>query len=224
VEKDGEIFYDSRVANQETATNLYGEGAKYRPNRDKYVASDGSNIELLDGGLFTQNGVLQNNGDRATDVNEMQPPFVPGSVIPQMVNEMSKTEGNRHETLQTGVGPVSVVDNANTVNGVATGDLHSGVGLNLSYPFFGASYYNFRGHVTSGLFVNGQICVPECLSIQSNVLHPIDQTNIEPGIGTPQAGLGVSVVWKYPKEAFRRNSFDPITQQQLNRYYPGYPR
>jgi RHS repeat-associated protein len=63
-EKEG-VFYDSRVVDQQTASQIYGEGATYRPNGDKYDASDGSKIELLDGGSFTQNGQTFTSSDRA---------------------------------------------------------------------------------------------------------------------------------------------------------------
>ncbi len=65
VQKDGEVFYDSRVVDQASATEFYGEGATYRPNGDSYTASDASKVELGDLGFFKQDGVIKTNGDRA---------------------------------------------------------------------------------------------------------------------------------------------------------------
>ncbi|MEQ1922403.1 MAG: RHS repeat-associated core domain-containing protein [Pyrinomonadaceae bacterium] len=65
VQKDGEVFYDSRVTDQTSATELYGEGAKYRPNGDQYTSTNKTKIELGDLGFFKEDGVIKTNGDRA---------------------------------------------------------------------------------------------------------------------------------------------------------------
>ena len=65
VQTEEGVFFDSRVVDQASATAIYGEGAKYRPNGDKYVSSSGTNVELGDLGFYKENGELKTNGDRA---------------------------------------------------------------------------------------------------------------------------------------------------------------
>ena len=81
VHKNGEVFYDSRVINQETATELYGEGAIYRPNGYEYTASDTSKIELGNYGFFKQDGVVKDNGDRAEEALKNQPVDHSGTIL-----------------------------------------------------------------------------------------------------------------------------------------------
>ena len=63
--KDGEMFYDSRVTDQASAKEIYGDKAIYKPNGFKYTASNGHNIQLQDKGNFLDNGRLQVSPDRA---------------------------------------------------------------------------------------------------------------------------------------------------------------
>jgi RHS repeat-associated protein len=67
VQKEGEVFYDSRVVDQQSATEIYGDGAKYRPNGDQYTSSTGTKVELGDLGFFKEDGVIKTNGDRAEE-------------------------------------------------------------------------------------------------------------------------------------------------------------
>ncbi len=81
VQKDGEVFYDSRVVDQASATELYGEGATYRPNGDSYTASDASKVQLGDLGFFKQDGVIKTNGDRAENALANQSVDYSGSIM-----------------------------------------------------------------------------------------------------------------------------------------------
>ncbi len=81
VQKDGEVFYDSRVVDQASATTIYGEGATYRPNGDQYVASDGSKVELGDLGFFKDDGVIKTNGDKAEDALKKQSSSGAGAIM-----------------------------------------------------------------------------------------------------------------------------------------------
>lgn len=81
VQQDGEVFYDSRVVDQASAIELYGDGATYRPNGDQYTASDGSKVELGDLGFFKQDGVIKTNGDRAENALANQSVDYSGSII-----------------------------------------------------------------------------------------------------------------------------------------------
>ncbi|MDY3344201.1 RHS repeat-associated core domain-containing protein [Riemerella anatipestifer] len=65
VEKDGKIFYDSRVTDQNSAIRIHGKGAIYRPNGYTYKASNGSNIELGDYGFFKSDGIIKYSADVA---------------------------------------------------------------------------------------------------------------------------------------------------------------
>ena len=72
VQKDGETFYDSRVVDQQSATEIYGEGATYRPNGYEFVSSERDNIELGDSGSFRRNGEIHTSEDRAKEALENQ--------------------------------------------------------------------------------------------------------------------------------------------------------
>ncbi len=81
VQNDGEVFFDSRVVDQQSATQIYGEGATYRPNGDSYTASDGSKVELGDLGFFRQDGQIKTNGDRAEDALKNQSRDHSGTIL-----------------------------------------------------------------------------------------------------------------------------------------------
>lgn len=71
--KDGEMLYDSRVVDQKTAEEYYGNEATYRPNGYKYTASSGESIKLGDLGFFKSNGVVKLSADHAEDgVNQLK--------------------------------------------------------------------------------------------------------------------------------------------------------
>ncbi len=72
VQLPGEVFFDSRVVDQETATELYGKDAIYRPVGYEYTASDGAKIVLGNYGFFTDNGQINTNGDRAENALKIQ--------------------------------------------------------------------------------------------------------------------------------------------------------
>lgn len=69
---NGQVFFDSRVVDQESATELYGGGAKYYPTGHKYTASDGADIVLGDYGFFTENGRVFSSVDRADTAAKIQ--------------------------------------------------------------------------------------------------------------------------------------------------------
>ena len=81
VQKDGEVFYDSRVVDQQSTTEIYGDGAKYRPNGDQYTSSTGTKVELGDLGFFKEDGVIKTNGDRAEDALKNQSVDHSGSIM-----------------------------------------------------------------------------------------------------------------------------------------------
>src|SRR5690606_26293113 len=81
VQKDGEVFYDSRVVDQVSATELYGEDAVYRPNGDQYTSSGGTNVELGDHGFFKEDGEIKTNGDRAEDALNNQSVDHSGNIL-----------------------------------------------------------------------------------------------------------------------------------------------
>ncbi len=64
VSNNGEVFYDSRVIDQQSATAIYGITATYIANGTSYV-TDGVKIELGDLGFFRQDGKILDNGDKA---------------------------------------------------------------------------------------------------------------------------------------------------------------
>ena len=81
VQKDGEVFYDSRVVDQQSATEIYGDGAKYRPNGDQYTSSTGTKVELGDLGFFKEDGVINTNGDRAEASVNLESAKLPGKIL-----------------------------------------------------------------------------------------------------------------------------------------------
>ena len=81
VYKDGEVFFDSRVNDQKSATEIYGEGAKYKPNGSEYVSSTGTKVELGDLGFFKEDGVIKTNGDRAENAVENRPTDYSGPIM-----------------------------------------------------------------------------------------------------------------------------------------------
>jgi len=81
VQKDGEVFYDSRVVDQKSATEIYGEGALYRANGDQYSSSAGTKVELGDLGFYKEDGVIRMNGDRAEDALKAQSVGHSGNIL-----------------------------------------------------------------------------------------------------------------------------------------------
>jgi len=63
--EDGEMLYDSRVVDQKTAIEFYGNKATYRPIGYTYTANTGEAIELGDLGFFKSNGVIKSSADHA---------------------------------------------------------------------------------------------------------------------------------------------------------------
>ncbi|KIX19624.1 hypothetical protein SY27_17950, partial [Flavobacterium sp. 316] len=61
---NGQMLYDSRVTDQASATELYGNEAKHYAIGSSYT-TEGDNIVLGDLGFFTDNGVLQMSADMA---------------------------------------------------------------------------------------------------------------------------------------------------------------
>ncbi len=72
---DGSVVYDSRVVDQKSATELYGDGAKYREVGYQYTASSGENIELGNYGFFKSNGVIKHSVDLAVNALADLPPW-----------------------------------------------------------------------------------------------------------------------------------------------------
>jgi RHS repeat-associated protein len=64
VSLDGNVFYDSRVVDQASAQEFYGERAKYRAIGFKYTSTSGNRIELGDHGFYMLNGETFNSPDR----------------------------------------------------------------------------------------------------------------------------------------------------------------
>jgi len=66
-EAGAEMIYDSRVTDQATATQYYGDKAVYKQVGHKYTTADGENIELGDHGFFKLNGELKISADKAEE-------------------------------------------------------------------------------------------------------------------------------------------------------------
>ncbi|MCZ8319768.1 MAG: RHS repeat-associated core domain-containing protein [Silanimonas sp.] len=77
----GSMVYDSRVTDQATATELYGDGAKYREVGYSYTASTGENIQLGDYGFFTSNGTVKHSADLAESAITSAPVDQSGSIM-----------------------------------------------------------------------------------------------------------------------------------------------
>jgi len=69
IEKNGKVMYDSRVTNQESATTLYGDGAKYIPNGYSCTVNE-NKVQLDAGGRYSINGVRGFVNDEATGLPE----------------------------------------------------------------------------------------------------------------------------------------------------------
>jgi hypothetical protein len=65
VQQGGKMMDDNRVANQDDATALFGEGATYRPVGHSYISANGSNVVLGDYGFFKENGETKSSPDMA---------------------------------------------------------------------------------------------------------------------------------------------------------------
>jgi hypothetical protein len=77
----GSMIYDSRVTDQTTATELYGDGAQYREVGNSYTASTGENIQLGDYGFFTSNGTVKYSADLAESAITSAPVDQSGSIM-----------------------------------------------------------------------------------------------------------------------------------------------
>ena len=77
----GSMIYDSRVTDQTTATELYGDGAQYREVGNSYTASTGENIQLGDYGFFTSNGTVKYSADLAESAITSEPVDQSGSIM-----------------------------------------------------------------------------------------------------------------------------------------------
>jgi len=78
---DGSMVYDSRVVDQKSATELYGNGAQYREVGHTYTASSGENIELGDYGFFKSNGRIKHSADLAENALANTPVDYSGSLM-----------------------------------------------------------------------------------------------------------------------------------------------
>ena len=78
---DGSMVYDSRVVDQKSATELYGNGAQYRKVGHTYTASSGENIELGDYGFFKSNGRIKHSADLAENALANAPIDYSGSIM-----------------------------------------------------------------------------------------------------------------------------------------------
>ena len=63
----GQIIYDSRVTDQQSATTLYGLDAGYRAPGYEYTSNTGNNIVLGENGHFLKNGVMNESPDNYQD-------------------------------------------------------------------------------------------------------------------------------------------------------------
>lgn len=141
-----------------------------------------------------------------------------------LANEMARTDGERHVTFNAGVGPFSVLHSQDIVNG-RSGQRYIGFGLGVSFPRLSASLFSFSGRTTTGIVANAQVAVGEAIGVSGNVSDPANTTSGDLGIGTPQAGAGVNLVLPYnPRHYIDYQALPQLTQQQLRRYNPGYPR
>ena len=91
VEKNGKMFYDNRVMNQDDALALYGEGSVYREIGYNYTSSSGSNIILGDLGFFKENDIIKSSPDLAKNSLAYTDPEKNNEIVENEIFEVEKT-------------------------------------------------------------------------------------------------------------------------------------
>ncbi|MHC0443020.1 DUF6443 domain-containing protein, partial [Flavobacterium sp. 3-210] len=149
--EDGQMVYDSRVTDQKSATEYYGNNSTYKAVGETYTSSKGTKVALGDNGQFTVNG----KADVAVD----QAPLSQVSNVINQVADFNSSVDTSVMTLQMlGVTSKSV----EAVGGV-TGNLGTGLelaktGVDLANGDIGAGRATFRtGGIIAGAIASSTV-------------------------------------------------------------------